>query len=254
MLTCLLFSNYYHQVNVAGADGECLHSMKWVLYWNVGFLLVPLAHPKLTPLLLSCCCTDTPNQQCRSDFILSKSNMLNVFILGFRRGTWIDCYLDSVGGTSWQHKRCEPIGWHDAVFLAQLYYLDANTKYWRVLSRSHWLWGVGWGEWYMIMLFVCHRMWAILVLTPVLSSRCCADSPNKQGCKCLYSIQVNHIKCIHSGLPSWLLYWLDTLILLVACLDGWFSLFLPILSLLSKSPPEFIVRHLILYEGKYKKE
>jgi hypothetical protein len=37
-------------------------------------------------------------------------------------------------------------------------------------------------------------------------------------------------------------------------LDGWFSLFLPILSLPSKSPPEFIVRHLILYEGKYKKE
>jgi hypothetical protein len=24
------------------------------------------------------------------DFILSKSNTLNVFILGFRRGTWID--------------------------------------------------------------------------------------------------------------------------------------------------------------------
>jgi hypothetical protein len=101
MLTCLLFSNYYHQVNVTGADGECLHSMRWVLYWNVGFLLVPLACPELTPLLLSRCCTDTPNQQCRSDFILSKSNMLNVFILGFRRGTWIDCYLDSVGGTSW---------------------------------------------------------------------------------------------------------------------------------------------------------
>jgi hypothetical protein len=37
-------------------------------------------------------------------------------------------------------------------------------------------------------------------------------------------------------------------------LDGWFSLLLPILSLLSKSPPEFIVRHLILYEDKYKKE
>jgi hypothetical protein len=58
--------------------------------------------------------------------------------------------------------------------------LDANTKYWRVLSRSHWLWGVGWGEWYMIMLFVCRQMWAFSVLTPVLSSRCCADSPNKQ--------------------------------------------------------------------------
>jgi hypothetical protein len=26
-------------------------------------------------------------------------------------------------------KRCEPIGWHDAVFLAQQYYLDADTKY-----------------------------------------------------------------------------------------------------------------------------
>jgi hypothetical protein len=180
MLTCLLFSNYYHQVNVAGADGECLHSMRWVVYWNVGFLLVPLARPELTPLLLSRCCTDTPNQQCRSNFILSKSIMLNVFILGFRRGNWIDCYLDSVGGTSWRSKRCEPIGWRDAVFLAQLYYLDADTKYWRVLSRSHWLWDVGWGEWYMIMLFVCRRMWAFWVLTPVLSSRCCADSPNKQ--------------------------------------------------------------------------
>jgi hypothetical protein len=45
-----------------------------------------------------------------------------------------------------------------------------------------------------------------------------------------------------------------TLILLVACLDSWFSLFLPILSLLSKSPPEFIVRHLISYDGKYEKE
>jgi hypothetical protein len=38
---------------------------------------------------------------------------------------------------------------------------------------------------------------------------------------------------------------------LLSCLDGWFSLFLPILSLLSQIPPEFIFRHLILYEGKY---
>jgi hypothetical protein len=73
-------------------------------------------------------------------------------------------YLDSVGGASWWpsdrfiRRRYEPIGWRDAVFLAQLYYLDANTKYWRVLSMSHWLWGVGWGEWYMIMLFVCRHM------------------------------------------------------------------------------------------------
>jgi hypothetical protein len=120
MLACVLFSSYYHQVNVPGADGECLHSMRWVQYWNVGFLLVLLARPELTPLLLSRCCSDTPNQQ------------------------W--------------GRRYEPIGWRDAVFLAQLYYLDANIKYWRVLSRSHWLWGVGWGEWYMIMLFVCCHM------------------------------------------------------------------------------------------------
>jgi hypothetical protein len=91
MLTCILFSYYYHQVNVTGADGKCLHSMRWVLYWNVGFSLVPsLARPELTSLLLSRCWTDTSNQQCRSDFILSKSNILNVFILGFRWGTWID--------------------------------------------------------------------------------------------------------------------------------------------------------------------
>jgi hypothetical protein len=97
-------------------------------------------------------------------------------------------YLHSDGGVSWQRKRYDPIGWRDAVFLAQLYYLDANTKYWRVLSRSHWLWGVRWGEWYMIMLFVCCQMWAFLVLTRVLSSRCCADSPNKQCvCNCTVS-------------------------------------------------------------------
>jgi hypothetical protein len=88
-------------------------------------------------------------------------------------------YLHSDGGASWRRKRYEPIGWYNAVFLAQLYYLDANTKYWRGLSRSHWLWGVGSGEWYMIM-FVCRQMWAFLVLTPVLLSCCCADSPNKQ--------------------------------------------------------------------------
>jgi hypothetical protein len=110
MLVCVLFSSYYHQVNVPGADGECLHSMRWVQYWNVGFLLVLWARPELTPLLLSRCCSDTPNQQCRSDFILSKSNTLNVFILGFRRGTWIDwipwfcwwrvlmAHLDGAGG------------------------------------------------------------------------------------------------------------------------------------------------------------
>ncbi len=37
-------------------------------------------------------------------------------------------------------------------------------------------------------------------------------------CKWFNSIQVYHIECIQSVLPSWLLYWLDTLILLVACL------------------------------------
>jgi hypothetical protein len=30
-------------------------------------------------------------------------------------------YLDSVGGASWWRRRYEPIGWRDAVFLAQLY-------------------------------------------------------------------------------------------------------------------------------------
>jgi hypothetical protein len=53
-------------MNVAGADSECLHSMRWVLYWNVrGFLMAPFARPKLTPLLSYHCCTDTPNQQSR---------------------------------------------------------------------------------------------------------------------------------------------------------------------------------------------
>jgi hypothetical protein len=55
-----------------------------VVRWRMWSLLL------LTPLLLSRCCTDTPNQQSRSDFILPKSNILNVFSLGSRRGYFID--------------------------------------------------------------------------------------------------------------------------------------------------------------------
>ena len=108
----------------------------------------------------------------------------------------------------------------------------------------------------MTMLFVCRRMWAFSVLTPVLSSRCFTDSPNKQ---CVSDCTVS--KSIISNGSLWativatlLIGYLDSFGGMSARLDDWFSLFLPILSLLSKNPPEFIVRHLILYEGKYKKE
>ena len=64
--------------------------------------MAPLACPELTPLLSYRCCTDTPNQESRSDCILYKSNILNAVSLGFRQGTWIDwmfvTHLDGARG------------------------------------------------------------------------------------------------------------------------------------------------------------
>jgi hypothetical protein len=97
-LMCLIYASMFTLLFLL-SPGECPWSWQWVSSFHevssvlkcwllVGASL--LARSELTPLLLSRWCTDTPNQQCRSDFILSKSNILNVFILGFRRGTWID--------------------------------------------------------------------------------------------------------------------------------------------------------------------
>jgi hypothetical protein len=182
MLACVLFSSYYHQVNVPGADGECLHSMRWVQYWNVGFLLVLLAHPELTPLLLSRCCSDTPNQQCRSDFILSKSNTLNVFILGFHRGTWIDwipwfcwwCVL--MAQEVWTYRmawRCIP---GSAVLLGCQYKVLKSVVQEPLAVRCQMRWVV----YDNVVCLLPYVLWAFSVLTPILSSRCSADNPNKQ--------------------------------------------------------------------------
>jgi hypothetical protein len=107
---------------------------------------------------------------------------------------------------------------------------------------------------YMIMLFVCHRMWAFSVLTPVLSSRCCADSPNKQcvsDCTASKSIILNvfTLGYHHGYFIDWIPWFFWWHVLTAGSASSSQSCLL-----LSKSPPEFIVRHLILYEGKYKKE
>jgi hypothetical protein len=180
MKTCLLFSYFYHQVNVTGAHGECLHSMRWVLYWNVGFLLVPLARPELTPLLLSCCWTDTSNQQCRSDFILSKSNILNVFILGFHWGTWIDwipsfwwwhVLTAQVVWTYRMARRCIP---GSAVLLGCQYKVLKSVVQEPLAVRCRMRWVV-----YDNVVCLSPNV-GLFGTTPVLSSRCCADCPNKQ--------------------------------------------------------------------------
>jgi hypothetical protein len=44
----------------------------------------------LTPILLSCCCTDSPNKQCVSDCTVSKIIISNVFTLGYHYGYFID--------------------------------------------------------------------------------------------------------------------------------------------------------------------
>jgi len=69
------------------------------------------------------------------------------------------------------------------------------------------------------MLFVCRHMFCGPFRYWHPFCRLAALQIVKQTmCKWFTSIQVYHIECIQSVLPSWLLYWLDTLILMVACL------------------------------------
>jgi hypothetical protein len=95
-IMCLIYANMFTHLLLL-SPAECC----WSWWWVSSFHEVSSVAVKMLASwwchwlvqnwpLLSHCCTDTPNQQCRNDFILSKSNILNIFGLGFCWGTWID--------------------------------------------------------------------------------------------------------------------------------------------------------------------